>query len=86
MLFKYLCCPKGKFTLAIDKKSEENSRIIEKILLDDDKTNEVLKKAIEVIEASLSKKGDINEILSDRKTFERKDTTTLILDYAENNM
>ncbi|NFO03400.1 hypothetical protein FDB23_04585 [Clostridium botulinum] len=86
MLLKYLCCPKGKFTLTIDKKSEENSRIIEKVLLDDNKTNEVLKKAIEVIEASLSKKGDINEILSDRKTFERKDTTTLILDYVENNM
>lgn len=83
MLLKYLCCPNDKINLAIDKKSEANSKLIEAVLLDDDKTNEILKKAVEIIEKSLSQKGYIDTILSDRKTFERKDTTTLILDYIK---
>lgn len=85
MIIKYLCCPNDKINLAIDKKSEVNSKLIEACLLDEDKTNEVLKKAVEIIEKSLSQKGNIEIILSDRKTFERKDTTTLILDYIKLN-
>lgn len=83
MILKYLCCPNDKINLAIDKKSEANSKLIEDVLLDDSKTNEMLKKAVEIIEKSLSSKGNIDTILSDRKTFERKDTTTLILDYIK---
>lgn len=83
MLLKYLCCPHDKINLSIDKQSEENSLRIEKILLDDEKTNAILKKAIEIIELSLSQKEDIEEILADRKTFERKDTTTIIIEYVK---
>ena len=85
MILKYLCCPNDKINLAIDKKSEANSKLIEAVLLDDDKMNEILKKAVEIIDKSLSQKGNIDTILSDRKTFERKDTTTHILDYIKNN-
>ncbi|MDX5646599.1 AIPR family protein, partial [Clostridioides difficile] len=83
MLLKYLCCPHDKINLSIDKQSEENSLIIERILLDDEKTNTILKEAIEIIELSLSQKEDIEEILADRKTFERKDTTTIIIEYVK---
>lgn len=85
MILKYLCCPNDKINLAIDKKSEANSKLIEAVLLDDDKMNEILKKAVEIIDKSLRQKGNIDTILSDRKTFERKDTTTHILDYIKNN-
>ncbi|MBT2158017.1 hypothetical protein KK421_00380 [Clostridioides difficile] len=86
MLLKYLCCPHDKINLSIDKQSEENSLIIERILLDDEKTNTILKEAIEIIELSLSQKEDIEEILADRKTFERKDTTTIIIEYVKNTL
>lgn len=84
MLLKYLSCPHDKINLSIDKQSEQNSKIIEKILLDDEKTNLILKKAIEIIELSLSQKEDIEIVLADRKTFERKDTTTIIIEYVKN--
>ncbi|MEW9125236.1 MAG: hypothetical protein AB2421_21180, partial [Thermotaleaceae bacterium] len=86
MLLKYLCCPHNKIKLSIDKQSEQNSVVIEKILLDDEKTNTILKKAIEIIDLSLSQKENIEVILADRKTFERKDTTNIIIDYVKNHI
>lgn len=85
MLLKYLCCPIDKISMAIDKKSESNSKLIEEILLDDDKTNDYLKKAVDIIEKSLGEKDNIETVLSDRKTFERKDTTNIIIDYIKKN-
>lgn len=83
MLLKYLCCPHDKISLSIDKKSEANSALIESILIDDEKTNQILKHIVEILEKSLSQKGNIEDFLSDRKIFERKETTTIILDYVK---
>lgn len=85
MLLKYLCCPHDKMKNSIDKQSEQNSELIEEILLDEQKTNDILKKAIKVIELSLGQKANIEEVLSDRKTFERKETTTTIIKYIKGN-
>ncbi|EGP9032269.1 hypothetical protein I0301_003013, partial [Listeria monocytogenes] len=74
-----------KIKISIDKQSEQNSMILEKILLDDEKTNELLKKAIDIIEKSLSQNESIEEVLADRKTFERKETTTTIIEYVKTN-
>lgn len=85
MLLKYLCCPHNKIAQSIDKDSEANSMLIESVLLNDTKSNSILKKAVDIIEKSLSQKNNIDIILADRKTFERKDTTTIILDYVRRN-
>ena len=81
MLLKYLCCPNDNINLTIDKKAETNSKLIENCLMDDDKANETIRKSIEIIDKCLSTK--IENYLEDRKTFERKDTTTLILEYLK---
>ncbi len=81
MLLKYLCCPNDNINLTIDKKAETNSKLIENCLMDDDKANETIRKSIEIIDKCLSTK--IENYLEDRKTFERKDTTTLILKYLK---
>lgn len=83
MLLKYLCCSHDKISPSIDKRSEANSKLIETILLDDEKTNVILEKAIEIIKESLTQDNDIETVLADRKTFERKDTTTIILNYVK---
>ncbi|WP_414151698.1 AIPR family protein [Acetobacterium carbinolicum] len=84
MLLKYLCCPLEEIAIGIGKKSENNSKMIELILLDDNKLNELLKRIIEIIEECLTKEKSLEEVLSDRKVFERKETTTNLIKYVKN--
>ena len=78
MLIKYLCCPIDKIDLKIGKVSEDQSNIIEKILLNDKKINIMLKVIINIIEQCFNHD---NIILSDRKLFEKKETTLKLIEF-----
>jgi hypothetical protein len=81
MLLKYLCCPHDKIATQISKQSEHNSALIEAVLLDDDKATDIMKQAVTIIEESLNVKDQTDVVLSDRKIFERKETTNTIIEY-----
>lgn len=82
MLIKYYLCDLENIELKIDKKSDKNSKIIEPILLDETKCNETLINIVNLIEDYLNKEeGGLDKQLSDRKLFERKETTTKLINY-----
>ncbi|SFK72363.1 AIPR protein [Marinilactibacillus piezotolerans] len=87
MLVRYLCCKNKIVSNKIDKISNKNSELIEKVMLDEVKSNEILDCAIQIINRCLLKQNpnlSIDEILQDRKLFERKETTDILLEYVEN--
>ncbi|HBI1674649.1 TPA: AIPR family protein [Enterococcus faecalis] len=89
MLAKYICCEKTNLSNKIDKSNNQNSEIIEKIMLKEDQANKIFDKAIEIINACLKEQYDdidIDEILKDRKLFERKETTDWLLSFIEKSL
>lgn len=80
MLIKYLSCSIDKIDLKIGKISERQSKIIEKILLDDKKLNIMLKTVIKIIEECFNNNSSI---LSDRKLFEKKETTSKLIEFVK---
>lgn len=80
MLIKYLCCPIDKIDLKIGKSSEYQSNIIEKILMNDNKINIMLKLIINIIEECFNYDSII---LSDRKLFEKKETTLKLIEFMK---
>lgn len=83
MALKYLCCEFDKISTTIDRKSESNSKIIEQALLDDNKTQSLLKFTLETIQAALGENNNLEFFIADRKAFERKETTSIIIDYIK---
>ena len=81
MLIKYILC--SDIENKINKKSEENSKVIEEVLNDDRQCERVLRETIDIMNGFFSSKGELEKILSDRKLFERKETTTQLIEYAK---
>ncbi len=69
MLLKYYLCDINNIELAINKKSEINSKVIERHLLDEDECHRILSALIEIINEYAIQHSN------DRKLFERKETT-----------
>lgn len=69
MLLKYYLCDINNIELAINKKSEINSKVIERHLLDEDECHRILSALIEIINEYAIRHSN------DRKLFERKETT-----------
>lgn len=69
MLLKYYLCDINNIELAINKKSEINSKVIERHLLDEDECHKILSALIEIINEYAI------QYSNDRKLFERKETT-----------
>ncbi|WP_185374901.1 AIPR family protein [Listeria booriae] len=78
MLLKYLMCPVEKIDGQVNKNAEQCSVILEGELLDELKSMKLIESCIEVIKECF--KGD--NILSERKLFERKETTIRLIEYA----
>lgn len=88
MLAKYICCEKTNVSSKIDKTSNQNSEIIEKKMLSENDANKIFDKAVDIINNCLIEKYvdiDLNEILKDRKLFERKETTEWLISFVEKN-
>lgn len=82
MLLKYYICNIKNINLSIDKNSEKNSRLIEDILLDENKSNETINNIINIIEEYLTtQEGGLEKQLDDRKLFERKETTSGLISF-----
>ncbi|PWD83640.1 AIPR family protein [Ignatzschineria cameli] len=81
MLLKYLLCDHNLIYKKIDRHSEEASKKIEKKLLDEEKCNSLIMQCLNIIKECL-KTHNIDYVL-DRKTFERKETTTLLIQYIK---
>lgn len=81
MLIKYLLCETKLINKKIDRQSEEASKIIEKELLDENKSNELIMKCLEVIKECLIEHNI--DYINDRKTFERKETTVFLVDFLK---
>lgn len=86
MLIKYLCCDNNKIDLKIGKNSESQSKTIEKILLSENKANLLLRKIIDIIEQCYGGKDNIDSSLSDRKLFERKETTMKLIEFTKQHV
>lgn len=84
MLIKYYLCDSNSIELKIDKKSDSNSKIIEDVLLNEEKCNDTLIKIVNLIEGYLNlEDGGIEKQLDDRKLFERKETTIKLVEYVK---
>lgn len=85
MLFKYLIEPTyhGNTNLEIDKNADHISSKIEKILLDDKRSLQLIEHSVNTIKEYLNEIGTPN-ISEDRKLFERKETTDGIKKYLGN--
>ncbi|WP_180079311.1 AIPR family protein [Acinetobacter sp. YH12251] len=89
MLLKLMYCNKNDLDslcssrTEIDKKTKSSSEILEKILLQgDDELHPKLLNILDFIKDSLSAHyhKDIDSLLDDRKIFERKETTNILID------
>lgn len=82
MVLKYILCKDNQIDLRINKNANTNSQVIEKALLDEEESGKYIMNAIILINEALTQNGEkIEEVLQDRKLFERKDTTSILVDY-----
>lgn len=82
MLLKYILCDQTLINKKIDKQSEKASKIIEINLLDENKSIDLIIECLNIIETCLLQHNI--DYVNDRKTFERKETTTLLIDFIKN--
>lgn len=81
MLLKYLTFPSGKIDQKIGKNSDEHSKILEAKLIDENKSEQLIKRALGMLKDCLQQKDE--NYLEDRKTFERKETTSWLIDHVK---
>lgn len=89
MLVQYLCCGVENTSNKIDQINNKKSEKIEKIMLDEEKSNKVLNKSVKILNECLLKQypgKTIEEILEDRKLFERKETTDWLISFVSIEM
>lgn len=83
MLIKYYLCPDFTLQHEMNKELNKYSKVIEDVLLDEQKCNELLLSILSLIEEYLSSQvNGIEEQLRDRKLFERKETTKNLIEHV----
>ncbi|WP_059174061.1 AIPR family protein [Bacillus sp. FJAT-27445] len=83
MVIKYLMTDYNNPSTIIDKNAERVSENIETVMLDDIKSLELIESALSLIKEFIVNEG-ILDISGDRKFFERKETTTGLIDMLRN--
>jgi AIPR protein len=80
MLLKYIIEPNKNIVTGINKQSDDISKNIEKIMLNDNKAFALIEQTMLYIKGYLREQG-IEDISTDRKLFERKETTQGLIDF-----
>ncbi|APH48204.1 MULTISPECIES: AIPR family protein [Bacillus amyloliquefaciens group] len=79
MVIKYLISDLKNLSIIIDKNSDKISEKVEKVMLSDKKSLEIIESALSLIKEFIADEG-ILDISEDRRFFERKETTTGLIE------
>ncbi|MEG8303593.1 AIPR family protein [Bacillus mojavensis] len=85
MVIKYLISDLKNPSKIIDKNAEKISEKVEKVMLNDAKSLEIIENALSLIKEFIINEG-ILDISEDRKFFERKETTTGLIEMLKNRL